>query len=199
MTVKDYKGGKLVILSKALDNRSKILNAFYFFLCLGSVLIFGILLTSESNNLGSLIILILGVIAFLIAAYRFGNKAVFSERLFITGKVLEQIQQGFTKRVYRYELSKISNFRHLDKPELTKHPLAGQNFDYLGFQTEQQVINELHGDKRLAFDYNGLVVTFGENIYTWDFDELEILLYDLTGNDLRYTDQFEKANFPRSK
>jgi hypothetical protein len=79
---------------------------------------------------------------------------------------------------------------------LTKHPLAGETFDYLGFQTEQKVISEMHGDNRLAFDYENKTVTFGENIYSWEFDELQILLYDITGNDFRYDDEFEKTFKP---
>jgi hypothetical protein len=55
----------------------------------------------------------------------------------------------------------------------------------------------MHGDKRLAFDYRGKTIQFGENIYSWDFDELNILIYDISGNDLRYTDDFEKQIFNR--
>ncbi len=51
----------------------------------------------------------------------------------------------------------------------------------------------MHGDDRLAFGYNGKTITFGENIYSWDFEQLEILLYDITGNDFRYDDKFEKT------
>jgi hypothetical protein len=34
-------------------------------------------------------------------------------------------------------------------------------------------------------------------MYTWDFEELEILLYDITGNDFRYTDDFENSFYPK--
>jgi hypothetical protein len=63
---------------------------------------------------------------------------------------------------------------HIDWME--KHPLAGEAFDYLGFQTEQQVINEMHGDNRLALDYEGVTVKFGKNVYSWEFDEIVNLL-----------------------
>lgn len=62
----------------------------------------------------------------------------------------------------------------------------------MGFQTARQVINEMHGDNRIAFDYNGRMITFGENVYSWEFEELEVLLYEVTGNDLRYDDESEK-------
>ena len=55
---------------------------------------------------------------------------------------------------------------------MAPHPLAGKSFDYLGFQTEQKVINEMYGDNRLAFDYNGRTISFGKNVYSWEFDEI---------------------------
>ncbi|WP_217602470.1 hypothetical protein [Chitinophaga sp. GbtcB8] len=58
------------------------------------------------------------------------------------------------------------------------------------------MINDLHGDNRLAFDYNGKTITFGNNIYSWDFDELEVVLYDITGNDFRYDDE---SDFSQTK
>jgi hypothetical protein len=61
------------------------------------------------------------------------------DELFINKKELQLINQGIlTENIRSYDITKISNFRHLDKPELTKHPLAGETFDYLGFQTEQR-------------------------------------------------------------
>jgi hypothetical protein len=57
------------------------------------------------------------------------------------------------------------------------------------------MINELHGDNRLGFYYEGKLVTFGEELYSWDFEKLEVLLYDITGNDFRYNDEFEKTHF----
>lgn len=195
MTIKDYKDGKIIILSKAFDTRSKILNSVYFFVFAVAGLVFGVLAFASMSLSGWFLIFALGAtLVYLFAGYKFINKALQTEKLFVTKDNLTIIMSGFVSRKARtYENKFISNFRHLEKPEITRHPLAGDNFDYLGFQTEQQVINEMHGDARLAFDYNGRTVTFGENIYTWDFDELEVLLYDITGNDFRYDDEFEKT------
>jgi hypothetical protein len=32
-----------------------------------------------------------------------------------------------------------------------------------------------------------------QNVFSWQFEELEILLYDVTGNDFRYDDDFKKT------
>jgi hypothetical protein len=198
MIVKDYKDGKLIILSKAFDTRPKILNSIYFFVFTVGALVFAVLAFSAiSFSFWFLLFSLAVLFGYSLAAYRFINKALQTEKLIVTKNNLTIVKTGFlSKKENTYENKLISKFRHLDKPEITRHPLAGDTFDYLGFQTEQQVINDLHGDNRLAFNYTGKTVTFGENIYTWEFDELELLLYDITGNDFRYDDDFEKTFKP---
>ena len=195
MVTADYKDGKIITFSTALGSRAKILYAFYSLSFIAAVVMFFyILLTQQDLGIIALLACIITITAFLIAAFRFANKAFMREQLFVNKKELQLINQSIlTENIRSYEITKISSFRHLNKPELTKHPLAGETFDYLGFQTEQKVINEMHGDNRLAFDYESKTVTFGENIYSWEFEELEILLYDVTGNDFRYNDEFEKT------
>lgn len=195
MTVKDYQEGKIITLSKAFDNRAKILNIIYFVaFSFAGLLFLNMAISSGTESIG-LIIFTVGVVGvYLFAAYRFINKALQTEKIFVNKTHLIISKSGFlSQQSNSYNISQISNFRHIDKPATTKHPLAGQSFDYLGFQTEQQVINEMHGNNRLAFDYNGRTIKFGENIYSWDFEKLEVLLYDITGNDFRYTDEFEKT------
>jgi|SRR5688572_1119969 len=195
MITKDYKDGKTITFSKPLDSRAKMLYAFYFLsFFAAAAFFFYLLLTVHDLGIGAIILIIIFNVAFCIAAFRFINKAFMREELFINKKELQLINQSILLENTRsYDITKISNFRHLNKPQLSKHPLAGETFDYLGFQTEQKVISEMHGDNRLAFDYESKTITFGENIYSWEFEELQILLYDITGNDFRYTDEFEKT------
>ena len=170
MTVKKYQDGKIISLSSSFDNRAKILNIFYCICFIATGI--GVILLPVSERVpftfGLFLFIAIPNCIFFFAAYRFINKALQKEKLVIKKSTLTIIRSGFlsTKRDI-YEVSKISNFRHLDKLETIKHPLAGQSFDYLGFHTEQQVINEMHGDKRLAFDYNDRTIKFGENIYSW--------------------------------
>lgn len=93
-------------------------------------------------------------------------------------------------------MDKISGLHHLDKPTVTEHPLAGQTFDYLGFQTQQAVINEMHGDNRIAFSHEGKTITFGQNMYSWDLEELAAMLLDLTGRNFGYDAENEEAFEP---
>jgi hypothetical protein len=195
MTVIDFQDGKLILLSKPFDTRAKILNIIYFAaFSFAGILFMNFAISTGTESIGLILFTIVVVGVYLFAGYRFINKAFQSEKILVNKSRLKISKTGFISRQENfYDISLISNFRHLDKPETTKHPLAGQSFDYLGFQTEEQVINEMHGDDRLAFNYNGRTIKFGENIYSWDFEQLEILLYDITGNDFRYTDDFEET------
>jgi hypothetical protein len=194
MTIIDSEEGRIITLSKAFDTRPKKLNMAYFvFFTIGATF-FTLQVQSERDHGPVAIfffIVIVGV--YLLISYRFLNKALETEKMIVNKTTLKIIRMGFSlKPAITYDISLISNFRLLEKPGTSRHPLAGESFDYMGFQTEQQMINEMHGDNRLAFDYQGRVIKFGENIYSWDFQQLEVLLYDITGNDFRYTDEFEK-------
>jgi len=194
MKIKNLGAGKMISLSTAFDTRPKVLSLFYFisFFAVGTV---GLrtFLTNIDNTAAVIVACIFGSLMY-IAAYRFANKAVMSEKMFITRDRIELIRKGLLgSRRRSFDITKVSGFRHLAKPELSKHPLSGESFDYLGFETQQQMINEMHGDNRVAFDYDGRTISFGENIYSWDFDELAIIMYDITGNDLRYEDAVENS------
>lgn len=199
MQIKDYKDGKLITLSTSLDSRAKLLIFFNFLVFLFGACAFLYMSLTMRDNIPALSITILATIAFFIGAYRCANKCFLSEKIFINKNELQLVYHGFlNKKILSFQTNKISNFRHLDKPELSEHPLAGKTFDNMGFDTEQKVVNEIHGDKRVAFTYEGKTITFGDGVYSWDFETLEILLYDITGNDFRYDDVFEKT-IPRSK
>ncbi|MBE7174150.1 MAG: hypothetical protein INR73_26480 [Williamsia sp.] len=194
MIVKDCPDGKIILLSKQLDTRPKILNLIYslVYLVLGTFLLrLSLFYTPETL---ATILFMLGATVLYIAAYRFGNKACLTEKLYIDKKQIKIIKQGlFTPNKQSFDIDKISNFRHIAKQQFPKHPLSGNSFDYLGFQTEQEVINDMLKINRIVFDYNDKTITCAENFHSWGFEALELLLYEITGNDLRYSDEYEKA------
>ncbi len=145
------------------------------------------------------IISLLAAIAFFIAFYRFITRAMEVEIFFVNKQRLDIILASFFKTDRRsFLLADISDFKFLEKDRYEPHPLKGETFDYLGFQTEQQVIEDLHSEGRVSFVYYGRQVRFGKELFSWEFDELEVLLYDLTGNDFRYPDKYEEENFPQN-
>ena len=175
MTIQDKAGGKLAVLSKPMDTRPKMISFGWFvvFLFTGGICVHWVM---YDGNTAAMLSASVFAIASFGAAYRFINKAAMGEQLFIGSGELRVIKKGLITRTYVYELAAIYNFRQLGKTAPTRHPLAGESFDALGFQTQQELIRELHGDDRLAFDYQGWVIEFGENIYSWEFEELAALV-----------------------
>jgi hypothetical protein len=126
MTVTDYEKGKLITLSKAFDSKSKILFAFYFILFACSGCRFTLALMNKTSSIGLTIFLIIVSVIFFIAAFRFANKAALSEKVYIDHHEFKIIRQALLRTAKTsYDISLLANFRYLQKPELTKHPLAG--------------------------------------------------------------------------
>jgi hypothetical protein len=197
--IQDYKDGKLITVSSPLQGRPKILHFSYaMFFFISSVLFAYLLLKDRSINLVASILSILGTIACAIGFYRLMKRATESEKIFVNKKTLEIIKSGFSNRdVECFAIDKISDFKFSEKKKFAPHPLKGETFDYLGFQTEQEVIQDLHMEGRVSFVYDNRIIKFGRDLTSWEFNELEVLLYDLTGNDFRYTDKYEQENFPK--
>ncbi|RXK86823.1 hypothetical protein [Filimonas effusa] len=141
MTVENQNEGKLITLSQAFDNRPKVLNAFYFvlFSCMAIPFLYAFRTAISDSPLQFIFFLALFT-AYLVAAYRFINKAIQSEKLLITPDSITLIKAGISRTSHTYKNEFISQLRHLDKPALSKHPLTGESFDYLGFQTTQEYL-----------------------------------------------------------
>jgi len=194
MKIQDHPNGKFVTLSKGLDTRPKKLHLIYFtvlFLC--GLLFLRMTLDPEEARTNFQLIVGLLVSAFMcILAFRFANKAAQSEKLIVSKQNLTLVKAGlFTSPKRVYDVAHVQHFRHLTADKISKHPLAGESFDYTGFQAREHLANSVHQDNRLAFDYKGTIIKFGENIYSYEFDELEAILYEITGKDLRQTESYE--------
>jgi hypothetical protein len=197
MKIQDHPNGKIVTLSKGLDTRPKMLHLIYFAVFfLGGLLFLRMIQTSDRIDNNFQLILSLLVPAFMImVAYRFANKAVQSEKLIVSKHNLTLVKAGlFTSQKRSYDVKLIENFRHLATTgTVSKHPLAGDSFDYTGFQVREQLANSVHQENRLAFDYKGSTVKFGENIYSYEFEELEAILYEITGSYFRNAEAIESS------
>ncbi len=197
--VQDYQAGKQVRLSPPYSSKARILDFFYAFNFLAGTIGFSyLLLTTWNDSFMASIIALLGIVAFAIASYRFINKATEMEKLFINPQRLDIVNSSLFKVSKKsFLLADISDFKFLEKERYEPHPLKGETFDYLGFQAEQEVIQDLHSEGKVSFLYNGKQIRFGKDLASWEFNDLEVLLYDLTGNDFRYTDKYEQETFPQ--
>lgn len=165
--------GTLFLIEKPFNERGKWLFAFYCISFLAPATWYLTRIVNAGQDIVSILFLSVIMIVCIIAGYRYGNSASRSESLLVADGKMKLIEQNwFYKKQRSFLLSKISNFRYVTRPVLTRHALAGQSFDYLGFQTQQQVINEMFGDNKIAFDYEGRTISFGKNLYSWDFEEM---------------------------
>jgi hypothetical protein len=189
--IEDFNDGKIIKLSAPLGNRAKILDLLYALMFLAAAIIFGYILFAQWNLSITTIISGLAVFAFGIAFYRFFNKATETEKLFVRKNRLDIVNTGFLKIERKsFIVNEISNLKFNEKEKFEPHPLKGETFDYLGFQTDQQVIQDLHSEGRVSFNYRGSLYRFGKELASWEFNELEGLIYELTGNDLSHAKEF---------
>ncbi len=194
MLVTDFENGKKVVLSKAFDSRAKVLHTFYAIIFAAQTIAFSLIFLSfEEQSLFLYCIIFGGIAAGAIATYRFINKALKSEIIIINPDEMVVIVKGLlTSEKQSYKAKKIAKLNFLLKPEAAKHPLATDNFDYLGFQTQQQVINEMYGDNRIGFEYENKTVTFGEHIYSWHFEKLQAVFKSILGPTFHFNEDFER-------
>ena len=157
--IQDGQNGKLVQLSSPLNNRVRILDLCYALKFLGGTILSCYQLPDAvSYTIVGTIITLLGLVTSAIAFYRFINKATESERLFANEERIDILVSGLFKMQKRsFLISGISEFKFLEKERYEPHPLKGESFDYLGFQTEQAVIQDLHSEGRVSF----FVTTYG--------------------------------------
>lgn len=190
MTIKEHPNGKIIIFSRPIDTGNNF-TYFIIFLLFGLMVLKLIIKSDQTDRPFLLICLLIIPTVMLQIAYRFLEKALQREKLIVTKHQFTLFTTGFfTGRKRIFETRYIENFRHIYISEPIKQPMTGK-------LTEAQINEHLakrRMENRLAFNYKGQTIKFGENIYSWDFDKLEVIIYDVTGNDLRYTDAFE-SNF----
>lgn len=152
MTIKEHPNGKIIIFSRPIDTGNNITYFTIFFLF--GLLFLKLIVTSDKIDTPFLLISSMMVpTLLLLLAYRFIEKALQREKLIVSKRELTLVKTGFiTGRKSTFDIRHIEKFRHI------------------------------HRENRLAFDHKGLTIKFGANIYSWDFDQLEVILHDITGD-----------------
>lgn len=189
MNVSEEGGRKVVILSKAFDSAAKVLSYinFFAFSCF-TIFIFRALWKELDGRpvLFLVVMELIGLVVVIIGGYRFLRRATWKEILIIdTEHLIVRKGSLLGMKNFDFPISALSRFRFLSKPDLTPHPLAGQSMDYMGFDTEQKLVNEVHGDDLMAFDYRGKAFSFGQNTASWEYDEIADLVMQVSGRDIR--------------
>lgn len=125
-------------------------------------------------------------VLYLLAAYRFLSRMLYIEKLFLDSDSMTIAERTpFVRKDRRYKWSDMGALHYIGKPDKTDHPLKGKCFDYFGFETQEQLIQSLHQEGNLYFNYEGYPIRFARGIYSWDAEEMVNMMKLYAGDKLR--------------
>lgn len=138
-----------------------------------------------------------GMCLYLFAAFRFLSRIFFSERLLIDTQSLTIIRKwALAQQVRRYNLREIGALHYEGKRMKTDHPLKGKCYDYLGFETQEHLIQSLHDEGNLYFEtYEGRVY-FAAGVYSWDAEEMVQIMQLYIGSALQLGPEWKEMANP---
>jgi hypothetical protein len=121
-----------------------------------------------------------------LASYRFLLRMLYNEKMLLDKGGVTIIQRSpFFQKHHTYIWEKMGPIRYAGKSNKTDHPLKGQCYDYFGFETQEQLIQNLHHDGNLTFEYDSFTVRFAKGIYSWDAEEMISMMKLYAGSKLK--------------
>ena len=123
---------------------------------------------------------------YLLAANRFLARMFFNERLLLDQQSFTIIKKSlFSQNIKRYDWRQIGTLHYEGKGRKTDHPLKGMCYDYLGFETQEHLIQSLHHNGNLYFDTKDGRVYFASGVYSWDAEEMVQMMKLYIGSSLQ--------------
>ena len=130
---------------------------------------------------------------YLLAANRFLSRMFFNERLLLDQQSFTIIKKSlFSQNIKRYDWRQIGTLHYEGKGRKTDHPLKGMCYDYLGFETQEHLIQSLHHNGNLYFDTNEGRVYFASGVYSWDAEEMVQLMKLYIGSSLQLGPEWQE-------
>jgi hypothetical protein len=118
-----------------------------------------------------------GALVFGIAFWRYYKRVVHREELVIGDETITIITNDSGRRVEReFAIDKVKGMRYIGFERPQDHPLKTGSFDYLGFQTQLEVVNAVMAEGNVAFDYEGQTVRFFIGVPSWELVEVDEVL-----------------------
>lgn len=125
-------------------------------------------------------------VLYLLAAYRFLSRILYSERIVLDQKYFTIIQRTpFSRQQRKYDWRNVGELHYLGKEAKTAHPLKGNCYDYFGFETQEHLIQSLHQDGNLFFNFSDYPVRFARGVHSWHAEEMVRMMKLYAGNTLR--------------
>ncbi len=132
-------------------------------------------------------------VIYLLAAYRFLSRMLFTEKVQVSNQGISIIRNTpFLKQLNSYSWQSMGPLHYLGKQAKTDHPLKGNSFDYFGFETQEHLIQSLHHNGNLCFYCDGKEVHFARGVYSWDAEKMISMIKLYVGNSLRLGPEWER-------
>lgn len=132
---------------------------------------------------------------YMLAAYRFMSRIFSTEQLLLHKDGLNVINDTpFAEKTSFYYWTSMGPLHYAGKEKKTDHPLKGQTFDYFGFETQEHLIQSLHHDGNLYFNYEGFPVRFGKGVYVWHAEELVNMMQLYAGDSLQLGAEWQEIS-----
>ena len=129
---------------------------------------------------------VFSLIIYSIIVFRFFKRINNKESILVTPDSLFVINVYLINRkITKYDIGEISSLMYCGVPNKTDHPLKGQSFDYLGFDSQEYVIRNVNNDGNISFVYNQKQINFGKEVYSWDAEKIDGIFNKITGGKLR--------------
>jgi hypothetical protein len=133
-------------------------------------------------------------ILYMLAAYRFLARIFFSEELMLDVHSITIIRKTLlSRRVNKYYWRNIGQLHYQGMGTKTDHPLKGNSFDYFGFETQEQLIQNLHHEGNLYFDtQDGNRIFFAPCVYSWDAEKMVQMMRIYTDGSLKLGPEWDE-------
>lgn len=184
----------LVDLGNRVQLRIKALFWGEFFLTSGcaTICMFNAFTVTEEGWVGAAIAVGAAVL-YLLASYRLMSRLLFKEKLLLRPERFEIITRTpFSYKARVYEWQHMGPLHYVGIEKKTDHPLKGNCYDYLGFETQEKLIHNLHSEGNLYFNYGGFPVRFGKGLYSWDAESIVNMMKLYVGNQLVLGPEWEQ-------
>ena len=123
---------------------------------------------------------------YLLAAHRFLSRMFFSERLVLDRQSFTIVRKSLlATRIRRYGWHELGVLHYAGRQHKTDHPLKGSCYDYFGFETQEQLIQNLHHEGNMYFDTADGRIYFAAGVYSWTAEEMVQMMALYIGTGLK--------------
>ena len=183
----------LINLGNRTSKRLRVLYLFEFFVTIGLATLFFVQSLPLKHNYFHLVAATGACLLYFLAGRRFLLRNFFSECILLDDQCISLIKKTiFSRQVRRYDWRLLGALHYEGKGKKTDHPLKGKSFDYFGFETQEQLIQNLHQDGNLFFDTAEGKLFFAHGVYSWDAEEMVQMMKMYIGTALTLGPEWEE-------